>query len=115
MELGGQVVQAGPSGREIDPRGGVRLALGQDDLARQQQLAAADGGRSWPDPLPWRRRLLRHAQAGRHSLDPVHGVAAPGDVQAVGFAAAEGEAGNAGHQDGGRVVAGVPSAALAQP
>ena len=52
VELGGQVVQAGPGGREVDPRGGVRLAFGQGDLAGQQQLAAADGGRSRPDPLP---------------------------------------------------------------
>ena len=117
VELGGQVVQAGPGGREVDPRGGVRLALGQGDLARQQQLAAADGGRSSrrPDPPRPRPPLPGHAQAGRHPLDPVHGVAAPRDVQAVDLAVAEGEAGHAGDQDGGRVVAGVAAAAFAQP
>ena len=59
--------------------------------------------------------LPGHAQAGWHSLDAVHGVAAPGDVQAVGLAAAEGEAGDSGDQDGGRVVAGMTAAAFAQP
>ena len=113
MELGGQVVQAGPGGREVDPRGGVGLALGQADLARQQQLAAADRGGSRQDPLD--PASLGHAQAGGHPLDPVHGIAAPGDVQAEDLAAAEGETGHAGDQDGSRVVAGVAPAAFTQP
>ena len=66
-------------------------------------------------PLRGPASAAGHAQAGRHSLDPVHGVAAPGDVQAVGLAVAEGEAGHPGHHHGGRVVAGVAAAALAQP
>ena len=45
----------------------------------------------------------------------MHGVAAPGDVQSVGLAAAEGEAGYPGDQHGGRAVAGMTATALAQP
>ena len=68
-----QVIQAGPGGREVDPQGGVRLPLGQGDLAGQQQFAAADGGLSRMYPVA----SFGHAQARWHSLEVVHGVAAP--------------------------------------
>ena len=58
VELRGQAVQAVPGGGEVDPRRGVGLVPGQRDLARQQELAAADGGppRQQPPARPGLRR-----------------------------------------------------------
>ncbi len=120
VELGGQAVQPVAAGHEIDPGRGVGLALGQGDLAGEQQLAAADGRHPRQQPLlrpgPGLPGLAAdHAQAGGNPLDAVHRVPAPGDVHPEHLAAAEAEAGNAGHHHGGRIMPGVPPAALTQP
>src|SRR5205085_224887 len=55
VELGGQVVQPGPGGREIDPWGGVRLALGQGDLAAGRSITSARR----TGTSPWCSRITR--------------------------------------------------------
>jgi hypothetical protein len=115
VKLGGQLVKAGTGGREVDPGRVVGPALGQRDLPGQQELAAADGGRARQRALPRSRVRAGHAQAGGHTLDPVHGVAAPGDVQAVDLADTEGEARNPGDHHGGGIMAGMTATAFAQP
>src|SRR5262249_61921999 len=46
VELRRQAVQPGPGGRQVHPGRRVGLPLRQRDLARQQQLAATNGGHS---------------------------------------------------------------------
>lgn len=113
VELGGQPVQPVLARHEIDPGGGVGLALGQGDLTGEQQFAAADGAHPRQQPLlrpgPVLPGLIvAHAQAGGDAFDAVHRVPAPGDVHPEHLAAAEAEAGNAGHHHGGEVMPGVP-------
>jgi hypothetical protein len=107
VELGGQAVQPVAARREIDPGRGVGLAPGQDDLTGEQQFTAADGAHPW--------LATDRAQAGGDPFDAVHRVPAPGDVHPEHLAVAEAEAGDAGHDHGGRVMPGVPPAALTQP
>ena len=111
VELRGQPVQPGPAGRQVHPGRGVGLPLGQGDLAGQQQLAAADGGQARQQPLG----VAAHRVAGGHPLHAVHGVAAPRHVHPEHLTVAEPEPGLPGHHHGGRVVAGVTAAPLAQP
>jgi hypothetical protein len=118
VELGGQAVQPVAARREIDPGRGVGLAPGQDDLTGEQQFTAADGAHPWQQPLlrPGLPGLATdRAQAGGDPFDAVHRVPAPGDVHPEHLAVAEAEAGDAGHDHGGRVMPGVPPAALTQP
>ena len=139
VELRGQAVQAVPGGGEVDPRRGVGLVPRQRDLTGQQELAPADGGppRQQPPARPGlrrgcgpaahavpgprslrslrRRAVFRRAEAGGHPLDMVHGVAAPGHVQAEHLAAGEAEARHARDDHGGGIVPGVTAAAFAQP
>ena len=115
VELRGQAVQSVPGGGEIHPRRGVALARRQGHFAGQQQFAAADGRQSGPQPFLRAGFIRADAQAGRHPLDAVHGVAAPGHVQAENVAAAEGEAGRPRDDHGRRVMPGVTAAPFTQP
>ena len=138
VELGGQAVQPVPAGREVDPGGGVGLAFGQRDLPGEKQFSAADGRHPRQQPPRGHRRrpgqlpvpsqpvpslpvrllpgpAVHHAQAGGHPFDPVHRVTAPRHVRAEHLSPAEPEAGHARDHHRGRVVPGVPAAALAQP
>jgi hypothetical protein len=82
----------------VQPRAGALLAGGENQLARQEQFACGDD-----------------RTAGGESLGQDTVVAAPGQVQAPYLAGAETEAGCAGCQDEGGVVAGASAAGLAQP
>jgi hypothetical protein len=84
VELGRQAVQpVGAGGRQVDPGRGVGLALGQGDLAGQQELAAADGG-----PLAPLAPGPDGTRSTRCTVLPLQA-----DVQAVGLAAAEAKPG----------------------
>jgi hypothetical protein len=81
VEAGRDAVEA-PAVRGVDPRAGVPLAGGERDLAREQQLTAAE-----------------HRRPGGQPLGVGHVVAAPGDVHRPHLAVAEAEARGACGED----------------
>ena len=95
---GGEPVQAVVRRGDVHPGGDVRRPGRQHHLARQQELATADG------------RAVR----GR-ALDPQHRVAAPADVHADDAPARGGEPGRPRHDHGGGVQPGTTAETLAQP
>ena len=98
VECGGEPVQSLRRCRDVDPRSGVRLVLGEDQLTGQQQLAATDRGRAFGQPL-----------------EAMHVVAAPSDMHPPDLAVPEAEASRATHEQSGRVVARAATTGLAQP
>ena len=96
MEPGGLLVQAPPV-HPVQPRSGVALALPERDLARQQQLGAA-----------------QHLVAVEQPLRPRAVVAGEPGVQAPELAGGEAEAGLPDGQNVGRVGPGASLAALTQ-
>src|SRR5437762_7839515 len=93
-----QPIQAGTGPDEVGPRRGVALPRGQPDLARRQQLAAADDREAFGYPL-----------------GDVGVVAAPADVYAPHLPGLEAEPFGTGDQQPGRVVPGTPAPVLPRP
>ena len=98
VEGGRDPVQPGPAVRGAQLRRRVLLPRREDDLAGQQQLAAAEPG---------------HAAGG--ALGVADRVAAPGDVHGPHLAGAEAEPRCAGAQADGGVVAGAAGPVLPDP
>ena len=90
-------IHAMVGGRDHDPGRAVLLALVQNHLAGQQELASADTGRGGAVPV-----------------HPEHGVPAPGRLNTEHPAVMEVEAGGA-HHDHGPLEAGTAPAELAHP
>ena len=94
----GQPVETVVRGGDVDPRGRVGRALGQDHLPGLEELASTDGG-----------------PGGGVPLDAQDGVAAPADVDAEDLTLGGGEAGCPDDAHGRGVEPGPAAAGLPQP